>query len=76
MSARGIPEPRLPIPKRQFSLSVDQGPFLMKHTFEYAEFSDGTESRERGEEHLHDERAWSQIDDAIGPTERRRSRPL
>ena len=49
MTVRNIPEPRLPNPKRQFSLSVDHGPLLVKHTFEHADLSDGTESREQGE---------------------------
>jgi hypothetical protein len=56
MSTRNIPEPRLPRPKRQFSLNVDHGPLLMKHTFEHAELSDGTGDREQGEEHLRDEK--------------------
>ena len=63
MSARGIPEPRLPNPKRQFSLSADHGPFLMKHTFEHAELSDGTEFSEQGEERLRDEKDWLRMDD-------------
>ncbi len=67
MSARGIPEPRLPNPKCQFSLNVDHGPFLMKHTFEHVELSDATGSREQGEERLRDEIAWSQIDDEGRP---------
>ena len=63
MSARIIPEPRLPNPKRQFGLNVDHGPLLMKHTFEHAELSDGTGSRGRGDERLRDEKTWSRIDD-------------
>ena len=70
MSARGIPEPRLPNTKRQFSLNVDHGPFLMKHTFEHAELSDGTGSREQGEERLRDEKAWSRMDDEGRPNDR------
>jgi hypothetical protein len=56
MYARSIPEPRLPNPKRQFSLIVDDGPYLVKYTFEHAELSDDTGSGERGEECLRDEK--------------------
>jgi|NGEPerStandDraft_6_1074524.scaffolds.fasta_scaffold282666_1 hypothetical protein len=55
MSARDIPEPRLPNPKRQFSQNVDHGPLLLKHTFEHAELNDGAESGEQGEELLREE---------------------
>ena len=60
MSAHSIPEPRLPNPKRQLSLSADHGPFLMKHTFEHAELSDGVGSGEQGKERSRDEtgREW------------------
>jgi hypothetical protein len=75
MSARIIPEPRLPNPNRQFRLSVDHGPFLMKHTFEYAELSDGTGFHEQGKERLRNEKTWSRIDDTSAPTERQPSHP-
>jgi hypothetical protein len=48
MSARSIPEPRLPKAKRQFSPNADHGPLLRKYTFEDAELSDGAVSDEQG----------------------------
>ncbi|MGA2962803.1 MAG: hypothetical protein ABSD96_14090 [Candidatus Korobacteraceae bacterium] len=70
MSARIIPEPRLPNPKRQFIPSEDHGPFLMKYTFEHAELSGDTGFSERGEDRRHDEKIWSRIDDAGCPNDR------
>ena len=70
MSARIVPEPRLPNPKRQFIPTEDHGPFLMTHTFEHAELSDDTGFYEQGEERLRDEKAWSRIDDAGSPSDR------
>jgi hypothetical protein len=75
MSARSIPEPRLPNVKRQFSLSVDDGPFLTKYTYENVELSDGTGYCEQGEELLRDERGWLRIDDERRPRRRQPSPP-
>ena len=74
MSARNIPEPRLPNPKRQFGLNVDHGPLLMKHTFEHAELSDGEVSGEQGEELLREETEL-RTDDEGRPKQRHSSHP-
>jgi hypothetical protein len=42
----------------------------MKHTFEHAELSDATQSREPGEERLRDEKVWLQMDDEGRPNDR------
>ena len=67
MSARSIPEPRLPNLKRQFSLMCYHSPLLIKSTYEHAELSDGAGFRGRGDERLRDERTWLRIDDASSP---------
>ena len=68
MSARIVPEPRLPNPKRQFI--PNHGPFLMTHTFEHAELSVDTGFHERGEDRLRDEKDRSRTDDAGCPSDR------
>ncbi len=68
MSARTVPEPRLPNPKRQFI--PNHGPFLMTHTFEHAELSVDTGFHERGEDRLRDEKDRSRTDDDGCPSDR------
>jgi hypothetical protein len=75
MSARRIPEPRLPKSKRQFELNIDHGSLLMKHTFEHAELSNGAGSGEQGEERLRDEKDWLRMDDEDRPNRRQQSHP-
>ena len=40
---------------------------LMKRSFEHAELSDGTGSREQGDDRRRDEEAWSRMDDEGRP---------
>ena len=75
MSARIIPEPRLPNPKRQFGLNVDHGPLLMKRTFEHAELNDGAESGGQGEELLREETDRLRTDDEGRPKQSQPSHP-
>jgi hypothetical protein len=75
MSARRIPEPRLPDSKRQFGRNVDHGFLLMKNTFEHAELSNGAASGEPDEDRLRNEKDWLRMDDEGRPKRRQPSHP-